>query len=61
MELHKIIEMPTTFKNIHESCFRSYHILKKVLYMIERGDSQQTIFEVVEFLSEHGEESETDK
>lgn len=37
-------------ENIHESIFQSYHILDKVLQMIDRGDSKETIFEVVEFL-----------
>lgn len=36
----------------HESIFRSYHILNKVIEMIDRGDSKETIFEVIDFL--HG-------
>ena len=48
--LKQIQAMPTTLENIHESCFRSYDILKQVMIMVERGDTKQTIFEVVEFL-----------
>lgn len=50
MELHEIQKMPTTTNKIHESCFKSTHILKHVLKMVERGDSRQTIFEVVDLL-----------
>lgn len=48
--LKTIQKMPTKLENIHESVFRSYHILDHVLKMIEREDSKETIFEVVEFL-----------
>lgn len=44
--------MPTIIEGIHESCFRSFHILERVLTMVERDDSKETIFEVVEFLQE---------
>ena len=44
---------PTCLENIHESCFRSYSILDKVLEMVKRGDSKESIFEVVEFLNEY--------
>ena len=51
--LKQIQAMPTTLENINESCFRSYDILKQVMIMVERGDTKQTIFEVVEFLQEY--------
>mgnify|MGYP003992917859 FL=1 len=51
--LKQIQAMPTTLEKIHESCFRSYDILKQVMIMVERGDTKQTIFEVVEFLQEY--------
>lgn len=35
---------------VHESIFRSYHILDKVIQMIDRGDSKQTIFEMIDYL-----------
>ena len=49
MTLKEIQRQPTTLENIHESCFRSYYILERVLLMIERGDSPSTIFDVVNF------------
>jgi hypothetical protein len=52
-KLKQIQAMPTTLENIHESCFKSYDILKQVLVMVERGDTKETIFEVVEFLQEY--------
>ena len=42
----------TTDDNVHESMLRSYHILELVLEMIERGDSKESIFDVVKFLRE---------
>jgi hypothetical protein len=50
-KLKGIQKTPTILENIHESCFRSYHILEHVLKMIEREDSKETIFEIVEFLN----------
>ena len=49
-KLKTIQAKPTTLENIHESCFRSYDILEQVLIMVERGDTKETIFEVVDFL-----------
>ena len=51
--LKQIQMKPTCLENRHESCFRSYSILEQVLIMVERGDSKETIFEVVEFLKEY--------
>lgn len=53
MTLIEIQKMPTTIEKIHESVYRSYHILEYVLNMVERGDSKDSIFEVVEFLREY--------
>lgn len=57
--LKQIQKMPTVLNNIHESCFRSTHILTQVLNMIDRGDSKETIHEVVDFLFEYPIETET--
>ena len=48
--LSAIKKQPTSIEKVHESCYRSFHILNNVLGMIERGDSKETIFEVVEHL-----------
>ena len=54
MKTLKEIQMkPTCLENIHESCFRSYSILDQVLRMVQRGDTKETIMEVVEFLNEY--------
>jgi len=50
MTLSEIKEQPTLIDNIHESCFRAYHILEQVLTMVERGDTKETIFDVVQLL-----------
>lgn len=51
MELKEIQKLPTSIDKIHESCFRSYHVLQQVLIMVGRGDSIQTIVEVYELLT----------
>jgi hypothetical protein len=51
--LSDIQKMPTSIDKIHESCFRSYHILRQVLVMAERGDSSETIFQVANLLREN--------
>lgn len=45
--------MPTSIDKVHESCFRSSQILGHVLKMVERGDSKDTIMEVVQLLSDN--------
>jgi hypothetical protein len=59
MNLLAINAMPTTHDDsgkIHESIFRSYHILNYVLEMVNRGDSKETINDVVAFLQASEEE-----
>lgn len=51
MTLKDIIKMPTVVDNNHESVYRSYHILLKVIEMVERNDSKETIIEIADFLS----------
>ena len=47
----EILRHPTVIDNVHESAaYRSYHILEYVMLMIERGDSKETIKEIVQFL-----------
>ena len=50
MTLSEIQLMPTAIDNTHESCFRSYHILDKAIDLISRGDSKQTILDIIEHL-----------
>lgn len=54
MEIGKIKEMPTVLEEIktHESVLRSYHIARKIMEMVERGDSEETIREVFDFLND---------
>ena len=53
MKIEEIKKMPTTLPEIktHESVLRSYHTARKIMEMVERGDSKETIKEVFEFLS----------
>jgi hypothetical protein len=52
MNLQEIKAMPTIHEGakIHESVFRSYHTLEKIKEMIYRGDSTETIKEIINFL-----------
>jgi hypothetical protein len=52
MELKEILNMPSIVNNIHESTYRSYHILNKVLEMVKRGDSKETIQDIAKLLTE---------
>jgi len=51
MTIQEIKQVPTSIDKIHESCFRSYHILNKVFEMLRREDSLETIEELVEYLN----------
>jgi hypothetical protein len=54
-ELTTIKNYPTTINNIHESCFRSYHILRYVLGVIDsKSLAAQTdlLFQIIEHLRE---------
>jgi len=59
--LKGIQNMPTTLEKVHESSYRSYHILNHVLLMIERNDSKETIFETVALLRENSINTELTK
>lgn len=59
MTLKEIQRMPTSLDKKHESLLKSYHILDYVLKMVERGDSKETILEMVSFLREYPIETES--
>lgn len=52
--LSEIKKLPTSIDKVHESCYRSYHILAYVLTMVERGDNKETILDVVNHLQKDG-------
>jgi hypothetical protein len=45
--IEDIRRLPTELDGIHESCFRSFHVLNLVCSMVKRGDSKETIIMVV--------------
>lgn len=47
MTTTEIKEFPSVYANIHESVFRSYQLLQKVKEMVGRGDSKETILEII--------------
>lgn len=53
MTISEIKKLPTTFKDAekgdcHESILRSFQIMKKVEKMLKRGDSNDTILEIIQ-------------
>lgn len=57
--LKQIQAMPTRLDSVDQSVFRNSSILEHVLVMVDRGDTKETIFEVVEFLKECPLDTET--
>lgn len=51
IDFKEIIKRPTEIDKNHESLFRSYGILQEVVKMLERGDSNETILSVINYLS----------
>lgn len=47
-------ELPTILSGIDECSFRSYHILQKVIQMVARGDTRETIIEIADYLEGSG-------
>lgn len=54
MKILEIKSKPTILAKIHERCYRSYQTLELVKEMLKRGDSRETILEVIEVI-EHQE------
>lgn len=46
--IREISKFPTVYQNAHESILRAWQILERVKEMLQRGDSNQTIIEVIE-------------
>lgn len=53
MTLKEIQKMPTIVDGIHESVFKCHQILVQVNIMMDRGDSVDTIAEVINILEEN--------
>ena len=53
MRLQDILELPVVVDNIHVSVYRHPCILNYVLKMIDRGDSKETIHEIVILLTSY--------
>ena len=48
MRIADIKDNPTVYKDVHESIYRSYQILEYVKEMLLRGDSSETILDIIE-------------
>ena len=51
MNIQEILKKPDVINNTHESCYRTYSILDAVIEMLNRGDSKETIFDMINYLS----------
>lgn len=45
-----ILEIPETRQKIHESILQSFHTLNFVYEMAKRGDSSETIVEIIDLI-----------
>jgi hypothetical protein len=50
MKIEEVNQMATVLNNLHESLFQSYHLVNLVMEMVNRGDSKETINDVVSFI-----------
>ena len=60
MNIFEIGEMPTVIEHYHESCLRSYHILKFAKWMLQEGAPASVVLEIVEQLERHVAGTKTD-
>lgn len=44
-----IKKLPTVKNNVHESIYKSYHVLNQVKDMLDRGDSKETVLDFIDF------------
>lgn len=51
MDIDNIKKKPEVYNGVHESIYKCYSILEKVIDMLERDDSTQTILEIIYYLS----------
>lgn len=52
--IDELRKFPTVIKRTHESCYRSYQTLQWVKKLIERGDSTESITEMISSVEEAG-------
>lgn len=61
MKCFDIRRMPTTLDMVHESVFRSYHVLEKVQELLRQQTPARVILEVIEDLQSEPFETESVK
>ncbi len=49
-EYLQIAQMPTCYENIHESVMRSYHIVKKVKYLLGKGTDPEIVLGMIDLM-----------
>lgn len=49
-KIHQLSKLNEIRNGVHESVFKSYHVLQHVETMLKRGDSTETILELIEFV-----------
>ena len=51
-DIERIQRLPNTIGDIHESCYKSFHVMNLISTMLERGDSKETILMVLRHFGE---------
>ena len=53
MKLLDILSEPTVYNNVHESIYRSWHILNAVEWLLERNTPPEVVLSIVRELRAH--------
>lgn len=53
IDIYHLSKMNETIGNVHESVYKSYNVLKHVERMLKRGDSNETILELIQYTYRH--------
>ena len=56
IDIKRVIETPKVIGSVSQTCYRSYDVLQYVMKMLKRGDSYETILDMIAFMMDHGDE-----
>ena len=59
--IYNIKRTPTVINGVHESVYQSFNLLEYVKLMLERGDSKETILDIIQHIETTHEETGWDK
>ena len=47
IDIKRVIETPKVIGSVSQTCYRSYDVLQYVMKMLKRGDSYETILDMI--------------